>query len=320
MKITNKLGLPQPFVDAVKNDSYDPGAKTWRSTTSLIGPAQKAALTERHYEKLEDEASDRVWALFGQVVHNILERANTEGLPEERYYMDILGKCISGQTDNLVFLPCEGGWELQDYKTGSVWKYKKRDFQEWEYQVNVYKLLLEEAGFNITKLTVIAMWRDWRYGENASNKVPGGYPEQQITRHSISIWPRELIMDYLEGRVEAHKKAVELPDDKLPPCTDDECWAKNLDRPFAVKKPNGKRALKLFATMDEAASFSLNSKHDDLEIEERKPEFIRCERYCNVAPFCHQFKQLNNGDNQDERRTTDNRNELTSAAEPRAGS
>ena len=50
MKITNNANIPQPIVDAIKNDSYSKG-KADISVTQLIAPAQIVALERKHEYK-----------------------------------------------------------------------------------------------------------------------------------------------------------------------------------------------------------------------------------------------------------------------------
>ena len=72
MRITNNLGLPQPIVDAVSNDDYTRGIANI-SATGLLAPPRQAALLEAHGADLEEDASDRIFSLFGKAIHGILE-------------------------------------------------------------------------------------------------------------------------------------------------------------------------------------------------------------------------------------------------------
>ena len=83
MQITNKAGLPQAFVDAVKADDYDPGESDI-SVTSLIAPPRLVALRRANEAALTEDASERLWSLQGQIIHSLLERANVNDLVQER--------------------------------------------------------------------------------------------------------------------------------------------------------------------------------------------------------------------------------------------
>ena len=103
MEITNKLNLPEPLVNAVKNDPYNSGDSDI-SCTGLIGSAWQRQLSIKHGSKIVEDASQRIYALLGQSVHSILERAKAPHYRvEERlfYTVEVDGKkfTISGQFD-----------------------------------------------------------------------------------------------------------------------------------------------------------------------------------------------------------------------------
>ena len=71
--VTNVHGLPEALVPAVTNDPYVGGGDI--SVTKLIDAPQVRALTRKHHDKLVVDVSERIWALLGQGVHTVLERA-----------------------------------------------------------------------------------------------------------------------------------------------------------------------------------------------------------------------------------------------------
>ena len=82
MNLTNLLGLPDAFVAAVKNDPYTGGGDI--SATKLIDSPQRRVLYGKYKDFVVEDVSDRVWAVMGQAVHTVLERAGTSALVEER--------------------------------------------------------------------------------------------------------------------------------------------------------------------------------------------------------------------------------------------
>ena len=72
---TNRAELPQAIVDAVKNDSYSKGEADISVTELLLLP-RLAALREKHANEIVEDESDRIWSLFGQAMHTVLERVN----------------------------------------------------------------------------------------------------------------------------------------------------------------------------------------------------------------------------------------------------
>ena len=59
---------------------------------------------------------------------------------------------------------------------------------------------------------------------------------------------------------------------------------------YAVKKKGGVRAKSVHDT-EEDAQHILNQMGKDYFIEIRQGERTRCESYCQVAPFCKQYKE-----------------------------
>jgi hypothetical protein len=50
-----------------------------------------------------------------------------------------------------------------------------------------------------------------------------------------------------------------------------------------------KRAVRVFDTIKEAEDYQ--SGISGLEMEVRNGEDVRCERFCDCKPFCHQYKE-----------------------------
>ena len=116
MNLTNLHGLPDAFVNAVKNDSYKGGGDI--SVTKLIDSPRRRVLNRQFKEFVVEDVSERVWSLMGQAVHTVLERAGTSAMVEERLYMDVHGWKLSGQFDRLDLVDKT----LQDWKLTSVFK------------------------------------------------------------------------------------------------------------------------------------------------------------------------------------------------------
>lgn len=77
--ITNRFGLPKPFVSAATSDhEYKPNRY---SVTETLGGTCEAVLKRRHAGEVEEDVSDRLWAILGTAVHKVLESA--ESGPEQ---------------------------------------------------------------------------------------------------------------------------------------------------------------------------------------------------------------------------------------------
>ena len=172
MKITNNNKIPEPIYRAICQNWYSgSGADHFCSVTELLKPPKLFVLEKRYKETVEQEASDLIWSLMGSAMHRVLEASETKDtLNEERLYIEINGKTISGGIDlyeNSV---------ISDFKFTSVWNYiysgRKK---EWEQQLNLYSYLYQSAGFDVETLQIIAVFRDW---SARKSKFEKDYPNQ----------------------------------------------------------------------------------------------------------------------------------------------
>lgn len=283
MKITNRLGLPEPIVEAVKNDEYSKG-KADISVTELLAPPRQVALKKRHADELVEDASERIWSLMGQSVHKILERANKLGIAERRLGVKIEGWKVSGGMD----LVCQEHI-LSDYKVTTSWKFKGGKAPiEFEQQLNCYAAILRANELKVEKLQVVGILRDWSKLEAARDPE---YPQLQVVIIPVPMWAPEKAMKFLRERVILHKQARQ----SLPNCSAEERWAK--PDTWAVKKPGAARASRVYENEEEALAHA--RQDSSLFVEKRRGESTRCEHYCSVARFC-KFYQGIAGEKMDE--------------------
>ena len=95
MDITNKFGLPQPFLDFARNDKYSKG-KADISVTTLIDSPRVNQMRKHYASDRQADVTDMVWPLFGTAVHHILESSKEKDvLLEERLFVDIDGWTLS---------------------------------------------------------------------------------------------------------------------------------------------------------------------------------------------------------------------------------
>ena len=275
MKLTNEMNLPQPLVSAVENDPYTNGGADI-SVTALLNPPRQKVLERIHSDEITEDASDRIWSLMGQVVHGILERANTESVAERRLYTEVLGWKVSGGMDAYY----EHGL-VQDYKVTTAYKFKNNSVPEqFEQQLNLYAHILRSNGHKVTKLEVVGILRDWSVMEA---KRDPNFPKKQVVVLEVPLWPEEKARAFLYGRVKLHQEALRV----LPLCSDEDRWGK--PRVYAVMKPGRKTAVKLHDSEQFAKNHA--ASEEGLYVVERPQSFIRCENYCRVANFCSQYKE-----------------------------
>jgi len=309
MKITNKFGLPQPFVDFIKNDKYSKGDADI-SVTSLIDSPRVSLMKQKHKDEIEIDAIDQIWSLFGTSVHAILERSEDTQFSEteQRLYTDVEGWKLSGAIDRQEIDKKTGLVDIVDYKVTSVWSVIFGKI-EWERQLNLYAYLCEknyhpvftdfsEQKKEVNKLNICAILRDWNRREAEQKE---GYPKTPIVLVDIPLWSKEERERYVNERINLHQNAqinFDMGGD-LPLCSDEERWKKKDT--WAVKKKGQKRAIRVLESEKDAIEYiNWHEKTDNAytpkynggyEIEFRQGEYNRCKgNYCSVAQFCDQFK------------------------------
>lgn len=276
MRITNKFNLPESIVNAIRNDPYTSGPCDI-SVTRLISPPRKVALERQYFKDLEEDASDRVWSLFGQAMHVVLERAGQNVLTEARHSIERQGWVLSGALDH--FDSTTG--LLSDYKVTSCYSVKNGSRSEWIAQMNILATILREHGYTVNQLQIIVILRDWSKSQAQRST---DYPTQPVGTIEIPLWSEEKCEEYIDERIRLHQAAR----DKLPECSAEERW--QTANVFALMKEGRKTAVKLFEDENEAeaACKAAGEKH---HLVFRPGKSIRCENYCPAAPFCSQFQQ-----------------------------
>lgn len=324
MRLTNKLNLPAPIVEAVRNDGYNSG-RSDISATGLIEPVRIHALKERYGDELEEDVADRIYSLEGQALHTILERAGLTLPPEEwllerRFYLDVplpdgtVG-VLSGQIDVFEIKP----GILADYKRTSVFSLKDGAKKEHIAQTNIGRILLEEgyelvnldgttyregvddfskairiesAGkYTVKQLTIVGMFRDWsknEYRKELKAARDKGFEETNYPPHQTGLYP--VVMWPRETTLRFITERMQAH--KTAHTTPDDqlpvCTGEERwERPgkWAIMKPGLQRASKLFDTLD-AAQQALVEYGKGAKIEERPGESVRCSAYCPVASTC----------------------------------
>ncbi len=280
MNFTNRSGLPDALLRAVKNDPYNKGDAEF-SITELIGPARIAALREQHKHEIEEDVEEVLYRLYGQIVSVILERANKKDLAEERLYGVTGGVRWSGQLDSLDLDESI----LSDWKLTSLYGFKPGvpPKPEWVYQLNGLLELLRQNGKDAKKLQIVGLLRDWSKMKAA--REGSDYPQAPSVILPIPMWERPKTEAYIWGRIVAHRQARKV----LPECTPEERWAK--DDVHAVMKKGRKSAIKLHTEVDTALKQAreLGAGHS---VEFRPGESTRCLHYCPVSKFCSQFQAM----------------------------
>lgn len=290
--LTNKLNLPQPFVDAAtSNHKYTP--KRY-SVTEVLGGTCEAVLKRRHHGEADEDVADRVFAILGSAVHEILCKA--EATKDQ-------------MQENWLSVPLDDGYELSgifdlyddstgtvtDWKVTSVWKLQVGDFEDWRKQTLIYCWMLRQIGFDARRGEIVAIMRDHNMRKA---KIEKDYPKHPVYRIGWDFTEEDFDgieddINYWFARVANQEKT---DTDKLLACSSEQRWHKP-DK-WAVMRKGQKRAVKLFDDEEKALSFmdwladQPSNKGRGLYIEFRPGEDTKCQSYCPVAQFCPHGKTL----------------------------
>lgn len=281
MKVTNKLGLPEPFVNYANRDGHEPKENRY-SVTELLNPIRQIVMTRRHYDDIEEDVSDSIPALLGTAVHSILE-ANTpleaDMYTEEPIESTFDGITLSGRIDLLDLK----NLRIVDYKTCSTSKVMKEDFEDWRMQGLMYaNLIFKEKGIIVKSLRFYAIMKDWSKIKAATGT---NYPQSAVYVWDYAISDSDY--DYVDAWVRARLHLIDImaKSGNLPECTPEERW--NTGDKWAVyKKESDKRAV-CVCDKEEDDYAAIDEKCGGTGIVQHRPgEDLKCKYYCPCAKFC----------------------------------
>jgi len=289
MKLTNKYNLPQTFVNVLNRPTYTKG-KAHLSATEIITSPRIVQLKKIHWDNLEEDVADKVWAIFGTAIHAVLELGKDDHhIIEQRLHANVDGWDISGAID--LQRVEDDGIIVADYKTTGAWAVMNEK-SDWEQQLNIYAWLVEKVKkVPVKKVEIIAIIRDW---SRRDAQVKEGYPEAPIKVIDVPLWTFAQRENFIKERIQLHSNALfaaETSDD-LPQCSPSEMWEKPAF--WAVRKVGNKRATTVLDTEDKALA-KIEELGKGYEIEFRPGERTRCANFCQVRDFCSQWKEYNSG-------------------------
>jgi hypothetical protein len=173
------------------------GIRTWTgipSATQLIKDTRQAWLMLKH--PYAQEPDEHTLALLGTAFHNTVEM-DFERMTYKNLYTG-LPDYYDKETGTLI-----------DFKVSGKYKYDKKDYRDYELQLNMYRLVLEERGYAVNSMQIAFIVRDGSRSKGAS------------TFHWVDIkrMRDEDILEYAETKNRALVDAME--DKSIPPkCPD----------------------------------------------------------------------------------------------------
>lgn len=277
MEWSNLHDVPQPLAEAVMRaaaarDEEERGDYT---VTELLLPPQLLRLLREHGDSLTVDVAERLNAFLGQAVHAAIEQVSVaDALRETRLYMRVDGLTVSGRLDHYSLIDNV----LTDWKVTSVWAFLLGPRREWEEQLNLYRLLLEENGYRVQGLQVVAILRDWVARRAEEDE---GYPRAPFVRLPLPMWEREAALEFLLARLAEHRAET------VRPCTDEERWVRE-GRWEVWSGRSGKR-LRRFTTEDDARAWMQAKGEQGLRLAYAPGQPMRCLHYCPVRSVCPQW-------------------------------
>lgn len=286
MKVTNKLNLPASFVNAVSVRRHnDPGCF---SATTLNKGCKEIILSDRHFDEIEVDAADQVWAVWGTAVHAVLEKQPDNNFHEESFKVPVSNSYVTGQVDSYDMENAT----IYDWKTASVWKVQFADFDDWRRQGMTYAWLLQQSGLEVKKCRFVALLKDH---SKTKAKTDSSYPQSPVFIYEFDVTAADLeeTAARILAKVQEIESAYKLDDDAIEPCSDDERWADG--EKWAVMKNGRKTAIKLFD--NEADADAMAGEMGNAYYVEHRPAISRkCLDYCNCKEFCSFYHAMKKGE------------------------
>ena len=241
--------------------------------------------------KIRTKAMDRL-GIPSQIQKQIALNPGIDGNPalqqgQKPLYMEVRGQrkidktVISGQPDFV--------WEgqVQDLKSTKVynWIHGGND-EKYMMQGSIYRWIMPDI-ITQASMQVNFIFTDWNPLE-AQRKASDGYPQFAVGQRTLELMPAMDIELWLKQKLNTIYRYKDVPEVDMPPCTPEEVWQREGQWAY-YKKPEAKRATKLFDSKAEAELFQAQSGGGG-RIEERPGEVKFC-TYCNGRPICQQAEK-----------------------------
>jgi hypothetical protein len=241
----------------------------------------------QHFKEIEEDASDRLWALLGQSVDKILTENAKCAITQHKIEIPIGGITVVAKLD--IYYPETK--RVEDWKVTSCWSFVLGEKLEWERQLNCYAWALRKTGFSVDGLVINAILRDWQ----KSKTIDKDYPRIPFVSKEIPLWSFDQQEQYIKDQLELHKISPEIE------CDNESKWVKPTT--YAVMKKGRKTALRVLGGFNQAQDWCEQNSlgkwiteeetgygafqyANGISLVERKGEPTRCLHYCPVRHFC----------------------------------
>ena len=276
--ITNKLNIPQIFIDCVENNREF--QQNRYSVTELLQPTQCIQLIRKHFNEIDEDAADLIPALIGTAVHKMLQEKTPEENAEVKLETQFKNIQLVGILDYLDLK----NLLITDYKVTSVYKYQAQEFDDYYKQGALYSLLVYLIyDVKIKKVNFQLLLKDW---SKIKALTTNNYPASPIVKveYDINDSDFDFIIEWLNN------KLLELSSNKNE-CSDSDRWY--TGKKYAVyKKAGDKRASYITNDEIDAHNYITNKCDGAAEIQVRQGENIKCKYYCKARSVCPQYEKI----------------------------
>ena len=268
------------------------------SVTELLNPPRIIHLTNRYRDQIKKAEIDKLLpALIGIGVHDQLQRylrlegkVNNTWKIERKLTTSVCDQRLTGRFDALY-----NDKDLYDFKITTAFKALKGDYSDWEKQQNTYAWMLLQDGISVATINICMVVLDWKKVDSFRNQ---GYPSTRLSIIPLKLWDQSQQEQFVKTSIRSIISCAHESDKNLPLCSLEERWA---DKPEykLFKTPDQKRSTKNFPEKKRAEQYlSVCKKRakeptdwDKAKIIESVPnQWKRCEGWCDVAPWCNQYK------------------------------
>jgi len=318
MRLTNHFNMPEVLVSLAKKELVprDIDKPLVVHVSDLPTPTRMKVLRDRYgnTNRFVRDVSEILSTLPGSGVHEMLEKV--DGLAYKSQHevnlkkeFKINGKVytLSGTFDHFN-VDKNIMWDWKTAKTAMFTLLNTKE--DYIKQMNVYRYLQKELNnididemylgyifLDYAKARAVSMHTDILQADGLPNDkgiemfknepIEGQLgrrktPASQFYTYKVPMIPLKEVEAYIVQSIECIDKYRDVPDDKLPMCTDKDRWYRSGG--FAVHKKGLKRARRILNTRKEAEEYiAAQFIKTDLYIEERAGVDLRCLQWCQVG-------------------------------------
>ena len=314
----NTTNVPLVLAVWLANDSYDYDPRNnLVSTTGLLKPIRQSILASR-IKEANVELSMLTSSRIGSAIHDSIERAwhnpeavkkglkacgypnrvidsivinpdpstlTEDDLPvylEQRAEKEFKGFIVSGKFDIVI------NGMLGDIKNTSVFTYMNQtNAEKYILQGSIYRWLNPEI-ITDDYMEIYHQFTDWS-ALDAQTKKDKGYPPTKLMSVKYRLLSLQETERFISNQLDKLSKLSSLPQSELPLCTDEELW---MDPPTYKYYSDPSKTTRSTKNFDNPAEANLHLANAGKGIVLEVRGKAKACRYCNAAPICTQYEQL----------------------------